>query len=35
MILVSYENRTVKTGEKRNDGKKGTTPPPLRPQPRP
>lgn len=30
MIFASRETRTVKTGEKRNDGKKGPTPPPAR-----
>ncbi len=35
MIFASRETRTVKTGEKRNDGKKGPTPLPARPQPRP
>nr|DAF64631.1 MAG TPA: hypothetical protein [Siphoviridae sp. ctamP19] len=35
MFISLYETRTIKTGDKRSDGKKGTTPPPLRPQPRP
>lgn len=35
MIFASRETRTIKTGEKRNDGKKGPTPLPARPQPRP